>query len=117
MISIKIQPDKLDLLLTEEAKLRQQLVDVRYKINSIKCYRKKKNLPLNTSLLNQMIEKYNLQIGQKFNNEITGEGEIIEIGCKNNDLGFYYLNKNCIKKSFAELGGIKFKTITQTRIN
>ena len=42
---------------------------------------------------------------------------IITFKHENNDLGFYYLNKNCIKKSFAELGGIKFKTITQTRIN
>lgn len=116
METLKRIPDKLELLLTKEAKIRKQLVDIRSKINAIKHYRKKIKAPLNLSLKRDMIKKYNLEVGQKFNNEITGEGQITEIGFRGTDCGIYYLNNNCTKRNFAELGGIKFKTITQTRL-
>ena len=41
MISIKIQPDKLDLLLTEEAKYLKKVRAIREKIYNLKVYRDK----------------------------------------------------------------------------
>lgn len=117
MQKVKVIPDKYEILLNKEAKLLSQLRDVRYKLNNIKTYRKKQKMPLNIGLLNRTIEKYQLQVGQKFNNDITGEGTITEIGFRRNDCGIYFVNQIGGKKYFAELGGIKFKTITETRLN
>ena len=50
METLKRIPDKLELLLTKEVKIRKQLVDIRSKINAIKHYRKKIKAPLNLSL-------------------------------------------------------------------
>ena len=71
MISIKIQPDKLDLLLTEEAKYLKKVRAIREKIYNLKVYRDKIKSIENPQIIKDIVSKYNVKEGQIFDIDTT----------------------------------------------
>ena len=119
MISIKIQPDKLDLLLTEEAKYLKKVRAIREKIYNLKVYRDKIKSIENPQIIKDIVSKYNVKEGQIFDNEIVGEGKILNVAYRkyNRTYGIYFILKGYKIKQFAQLNSTKFNAIVNSRIN
>lgn len=106
--------DRLVFLKNKEKRILKLLEDVRYEIDSIsdiESFDKSKRRKIS-----EVIEKYKIQVGASFDNEILGLGKITRVDFKRKNLGIYFLKNKWTKENFAEVDGMKFNAIVNSII-
>ena len=106
--------DKLTYLRNKEKRILKLLEDVRdeiYSISDIESFDKSRKRKVQ-----ELIDKYNIQIGASFENEILGLGKITRVDFKRKTLGIYFLRDKWSKENFAPVEGMKFNAIVNSII-